>query len=160
MIQVKTPTSENKTLNPTANVAARRRLRNISLTPAAKEYRRHVILCCYILQVFCTVALLGLALWGAHHVFPIYAVLLVIGTGRAFSGPASSALLPHLVAEEHFVNAVTWGGAIFQFANVTGPALGGVLFTLPLVDGRRRAGPDGAGIVYIFTRFRWYGFSP
>jgi hypothetical protein len=36
------------------------------------------------------------------------------------------------VPEIHFVNAVTWGGAIFQLANITGPALGGLLFTLPL----------------------------
>ena len=113
--------------------------------------RRHVILCCYTLQVFSTVALLLLAVLGSHKVFYIYAVLFLIGTGRAFSSPASSALLPHLVPEKHFVNAVTWGGAIFQLANVTGPALGGLLFTLPLVQFLRRAGLEGAGIVYIFT---------
>ena len=113
--------------------------------------RRHVILCCYTLQVFCTVALLLLAALGSHNVFYIYAVLFLIGTGRAFSSPASSALLPHLVPEKHFVNAVTWGGAIFQLANVTGPALGGLLFTLPLVHFLRGAGLEGAGIVYIFT---------
>jgi len=113
--------------------------------------RRHVILCCYTLQVFCTVALLVLACLGAHSVFYIYAVLFLIGIGRAFSAPASSALLPHLVSEKHFVNAVTWGGAIFQLANVTGPALGGLLFTLPLEGFLRGAGLEGAGIVYIFT---------
>ena len=94
--------------------------------------RRQIILVCYGLQVFCTTALLLLTRAGLHSVYPIYAVLLVIGTARSFSGPASSALIPHLVPEAHFVNAVTWGGAIFQFANITGPALGGLLFTLPL----------------------------
>src|SRR5579863_7277656 len=113
--------------------------------------RRHVILCCYTLQVFCTVALLGLAISGTHRVLYIYLVLFLIGTGRAFSAPASSALLPHLVPEKHFVNAVTWGGAIFQLANVTGPALGGLLFTLPLAVVLRGMGLEGAGIVYIFT---------
>jgi MFS family permease len=92
-----------------------------------------------------------LARLGTHRVFYIYAVLFLIGIGRAFSAPASSALLPHLVPEKHFVNAVTWGGAIFQLANVTGPALGGLLFTLPLVGFLRAAGLEGAGIVYIFT---------
>ena len=81
-----------------------------------------------------------------------------MGTGRAFSSPASSALMPHLVPEKHFVNAVTWGGAIFQLANVTGPALGGLLFTLPLVRFLRSAGLEGAGIVYIFTLFTLCGF--
>jgi len=113
--------------------------------------RRHVILCCYTLQVFCTVALLLLAISGTHRVSFIYAVLFLIGTGRSFSAPASSALLPHLVPEKHFVNAVTWGGAIFQLANVSGPALGGLLFTLPLMGLLHSAGLEGAGIVYIFT---------
>jgi MFS family permease len=113
--------------------------------------RRQVILVCYGLQVFCTTALLVLTRMGLHGVFPIYAVLFCIGTARAFSGPASSALVPHLVPEEHFVNAVTWGGAIFQFANITGPALGGVLFTLPLTQLLPGTALQGAGIVYVFT---------
>ena len=113
--------------------------------------RRHVILCCYTLQVFCTATLILLAVSGTRQVLFIYAVLFLIGTGRAFSAPASSALLPHLVPEQHFVNAVTWGGAIFQIANVTGPALGGLLFTLSLTYSLRSLGLEGAGIVYIFT---------
>src|SRR5271157_2825883 len=117
--------------------------------------RRRVILICYTLQMVCTAGLLALTLSGYHRVFLIYAVLFVIGTGRSFSGPASSALIPHLVPEEHFVNAVTWGGAIFQFANTTGPALGGILFTLPLTHLFPREahahGVAGAGIVYCFT---------
>ena len=117
--------------------------------------RRQVILICYSLQVVCTAALLAITVAGYHGVFAIYAILFVVGSGRSFSGPASSALIPHLVPEKHFVNAVTWGGAIFQFANTTGPALGGILFTLPLT----RLFPHepqlmdftGAGIVYCFT---------
>jgi len=113
--------------------------------------RRQVILVCYGLQVFCTLALVEFARSGAHRVFPIYAVLFLVGTGRAFSGPASSALVPHLVPEKHFVNAVTWGSAIFQFANISGPALGGLLFTLPLARVLPGSRLEGAGIVYVFT---------
>ena len=113
--------------------------------------RRKVILICYGLQVFCTLALLHFARAGLQSVLPIYAVLFLIGTGRAFSGPASSALIPHLVPEKHFVNAVTWGGAIFQFANITGPALGGILYTLPLDHWWSVAHMEGGGIVYAFT---------
>lgn len=113
--------------------------------------RRIVILICYGLQVVCTAGLLGITLSGSHRVFPIYAVLFLIGTGRSFSGPASSALIPHLVPETHFVNAVTWGGAIFQFANTLGPAVGGLLFTLPMARWTAHATLEGAGIVYIFT---------
>jgi MFS family permease len=49
------------------------------------------------------------------------------------------------------VNAVTWGGAIFQFSNITGPALGGLLFTLPLAQWVPDTALQGAGIVYVFT---------
>jgi MFS family permease len=113
--------------------------------------RRQVILVCYGLQVFCTTALLLLTRAGLHRVAPIYAVLFFIGTARAFSGPASSALIPHLVPEKDFVNAVTWGGAIWQFSNITGPALGGLLFTLPLTHFVHDTSLEGAGIVYVFT---------
>jgi MFS family permease len=113
--------------------------------------RRQVILVCYSLQVFCTTALLFLTRAGLHSVYPIYAVLFFVGTARAFSGPASSALIPHLVPEAHFVNAVTWGGAIWQFSNITGPALGGLLFTLPLTHFLPDTSLEGAGIVYVFT---------
>jgi len=108
--------------------------------------RRHIILLCYTLQIVCTSALLAIAVMGIRDVRLIYAVLFLIGTGRSFSGPASSALIPHLVPEGHFVNAVTWGAAIFQLANIGGPALGGILFTLPL-----KGVLAGAGAVYIAT---------
>ena len=113
--------------------------------------RRLVILTCYTLQVFCTLTLVVLAHRAVHHVLPIYTVLFLIGLGRAFSAPASSALIPHLVPEKHFVNAVTWGGAIFQFANMSGPALGGLLFTLPLTRFFPAPRFEGPGIVYLFT---------
>lgn len=113
--------------------------------------RRRVILACYVLQVFCTGALVFLARNNTQNILAIYTVLFLVGTGRAFSSPASSALIPHLVPEIHFVNAVTWGGAIFQFANITGPAMGGLLFTLPLTRIVANSRLEGAGIVYVFT---------
>jgi MFS family permease len=115
--------------------------------------RRVVILVCYTLQILCTLALLLFAFRGLHQVGPIFAVLFLIGSGRAFSGPASSALLPHLVPTEHFVNAITWGATVFQIANIAGPAIGGLLYTLPL-KGRLY----GAPIVFLFTLVTGIGF--
>ncbi len=111
--------------------------------------RRRIILTCYALQMLCTGSLLAIALSGTHRVLLIYAVLFLIGSGRAFSGPASTAFVPHLVPEDHFVNAVTWGAAIFQTANIVGPALGGLLFTLPGLGMERAL--VGAPIVYAFA---------
>lgn len=113
--------------------------------------RRMIILICYGLQVLCTLGLLLLVLTDVQGVLPIFVVLFFVGTARTFAGPANSALIPHLVPEEHFVNAVTWGATIFQFATIIGPALGGVLFTLPVEHIPQGAALQGAGIVYVFT---------
>lgn len=121
---------------------------------AADRYnRRNIILLCYTLQAVCTAGLLWIALHPAMvangRIWPIYAVLVGIGLGRAFSGPAASAMLPSLVPKEHFVNAVTWGATVYQIANMSGPAVGGILFTLPLAGAI--AIWNGAPIVYAFT---------
>ena len=108
--------------------------------------RRRVLLVCYSLQTVCSMVLFALAWRGMHTVLPIYVLLFLIGSGRAFSSPASSALIPHLVDRDSFVNAITWGASIFQIANIAGPALGGILFTLPL-PGRW----EGAPVVFLFT---------
>jgi MFS family permease len=117
---------------------------------AADRYdRRKIILVCYAVQFLCTTALLWFALHGTTRIWPIYTVLVGIGLGRAFSGPASSAMVPSLVPKEHFVNAITWGASIYQLANMVGPAIGGLLFTLPLAGAL--AHWNGAAIVYTFT---------
>jgi MFS family permease len=122
--------------------------------------RRKIILGCYGLQAVCTAVLLWLSLseWALRggRIWPIYAVLVGIGLGRAFSGPAASAMLPSLVPKDHFVNAVTWGATIYQIANMSGPAVGGLLFTLPLAGAL--APWRGAGIVYAFTLVMLTGF--
>jgi MFS family permease len=122
--------------------------------------RRMIILCCYGLQAVCTAALLGLSLsprfMAMGKVWPIYTVLVGIGLGRAFSGPAASAMLPSLVPKEHFVNAVTWGATVYQISNMAGPAVGGLLFTLPLTGAL--LGWSGAAIVYAFTLAMLLGF--
>jgi MFS family permease len=128
---------------------------------AADRYdRRKIILLCYTLQACCTAVLLWLSMSATAlrggRIWPIYAVLVGIGLGRAFSGPAASAMLPSLVPKEHFVNAVTWGATIYQIANMSGPAVGGILFTLPLAGAV--AAWNGAPVVYAFTLLMLLGF--
>jgi MFS family permease len=69
----------------------------------------------------------------------IYALLVLVGIARAFSAPASQALLPHLVPTEDFSNAVTWTHSVRQVASMIGPALGGVIY----------GAAQGAGAVYV-----------
>src|SRR5271154_1596315 len=128
---------------------------------AADRYdRRKIILLCYTLQACCTAVLRWLSMSATAleggRIWPIYAVLVGIGLGRAFSGPAASAMLPSLVPKEHFVNAVTWGATVYQIANMSGPAVGGILFTLPLIG--IAAKWNGAPVVYAFTLLMLLGF--
>src|SRR5208283_740492 len=58
--------------------------------------------------------------------FAISSALLLVGTVRSFSMPASRALLPQLVPEEQFQNAIAWNSNIFQCATILGPAIGGL----------------------------------
>ena len=90
--------------------------------------RRGVLLACNVSYAFCSLLLFLQARAGIHSVLPIFAVLLLIGITRAFSGPVSQALAPQVVPQEHFGNAVAWGASIFQVASVVGPALGGLIY--------------------------------
>lgn len=111
--------------------------------------RKRVILTCYGLQLVCSAALFALSLMHEQSIVAIYSLLFLIGLGRAFSGPAASAILPQLVPKESFVNAMAWGSAVFQTSNISGPALGGLLFTLSLPGAASRL--NGAPIVYLTT---------
>jgi MFS family permease len=57
-------------------------------------------------------------------------VLVLLGIFRSFSFPVSRAILPQLVPEEHFSNAVAWNASTFQIATIAGPAIGGVAYAL------------------------------
>jgi MFS family permease len=90
--------------------------------------RRHVLSCCYTGYALCSLLLLLITESGVHSVRPVYAVLVLLGVTRSFNGTASRAILPQLVPEEHFVNAVAWNASTFQAATIIGPSLGGILY--------------------------------
>jgi len=115
--------------------------------------RRNVILLCYAAQLIASSWLFFLGFDHTHNLWMIYSVLFLIGMGRTFSGPASSAFIPHLVPKEDFVNAVTWGANVFQTANIVGPALGGILLTLTVPFGL-----SGPPLVYLLTLASLAGF--
>ncbi len=81
--------------------------------------------------VVCLVGLAGAAVLlaaGAHHIGFIYVAAVVIGSLRAFIGPAMQATLPRLLPAEHFGNAVSWNIVIFQMGMTVGPAVGGLVY--------------------------------
>jgi MFS family permease len=90
--------------------------------------RRRVLAACYAGYALCSALLLMLAQRGTHAVRPIYFVLILLGVVRSFNGTASRSILPQLVPEEHFANAVAWNATTFQAATILGPSLGGILY--------------------------------
>src|SRR5580700_3568691 len=90
--------------------------------------RRKVLGACYAGYALCSALLLFIALRGADSVRPIYAVLILLGVVRSFNGTASRSILPQLVPDEHFANAVAWNATTFQAATILGPSLGGILY--------------------------------
>ncbi len=63
-------------------------------------------------------------------VWLILCLLLVAGIARAFNAPARVALLPQVVPLELLPNAITWNSTGWQIANISGPALGGIILGL------------------------------
>jgi MFS family permease len=92
--------------------------------------RRKVVTLCYCGFAVSSGLLWAIAWQGSHSVRLIYAAVVLIGVVRAFNAPVSRALLPQLVPEEHFPNAVAWNASIFQAATILGPSIGGFLYAI------------------------------
>ena len=90
--------------------------------------RRNVLSACYAGYALCFALLLAFSRRGVSSIAPIYVVLVMIGIVRSFNGPASRSILPQLVPQEHFANAVAWNATIFQTATVLGPSFGGIVY--------------------------------
>jgi MFS family permease len=102
---------------------------------ADRHDRRKVLMCCYAGMVTGALLLFGLAHSGVTETWPFYAVLVLLGTARAFAGPAGQSLVPHLVPLQHLSTAVAWNSTVFQVGTIAGPAVGGLLYDVVHVQG-------------------------
>jgi len=92
--------------------------------------RRRIIIACYVAQLLCSLSLFAYTMTGSHIVWPVFAVLMLYGSARAFMMPATQAILIHLVPTESFTKAVALSSSSFQVAVILGPALGGAIYSL------------------------------
>lgn len=90
--------------------------------------RRRLLIGCYGGFAVCSALLLVISREAPRSVHLIYLVLVLLGVVRCFNWPASRALLPLLVPDEHFANAVAWNASTFQIATIAGPAIGGIAY--------------------------------
>lgn len=92
--------------------------------------RRLVMGCAVMLMMSCAAAILLLVLNGRFDPLLILAVLTLLGTARAFYGPAATSLAVNLVPREDFANAVSWVTTSWQVATIFGPVMGAILYGL------------------------------
>ena len=95
--------------------------------------RRNIIIACIVAQLLCGLLLLAFTWSGATVVWPVFAILVLFGSARAFMMPATQAVLKNLVPHASFADAVALSSSAFHVAVITGPVLGGLLYL---------AGPD------------------
>ncbi len=92
--------------------------------------RRLVLTLCCVTMSIAALAQLALVAGGVAIMWLLYLTVVVHGAGRAFYLPANSAVLPNLVPRRHFANAVAFSTAVSQAANISGPAVGGLLYAI------------------------------
>jgi MFS family permease len=99
--------------------------------------RKRVLIICYSVTVLASAGLVACAAVPNIDVRLVYALILLFGTARAFSNPASQALLPTIVPKHAFANALAWNSSAWQTAAITGPAMGGIAYAFgaPVVFG-------------------------
>jgi MFS family permease len=105
--------------------------------------RRSVLITATAGFILCSLALHLLARSPSPSLYALYMVIVGIGVGRAFFGPAASSLVPSLVPREHLTNAISWQTMLWQLSAVVGPSLGGAIYAFA----------DAPGPVYLTSAF-------
>ncbi|MYM95376.1 MFS transporter [Duganella vulcania] len=96
---------------------------------AADRYNRRLLIALAMgAQLLCGLALLAFTFAGLSAVWPVFAVLVLFGSARAFMGPATQAMLVNLVPPERFSQAVALSSSSFHVAVILGPTLGGLFY--------------------------------
>ena len=92
--------------------------------------RRRIYALMVVTDIVFVLALLGVTLAGADHVWPFFVLAFLTGVSSAFGAPAGRALTPSLVPQEILVSALAQRSIAFQISHVAGPAIGGILFAI------------------------------
>lgn len=98
---------------------------------AADRYARNrVVLVCSMLEALAAAYLAWSSYNGHLTVRAIYVALAIFGVASAFDSPASAALLPAVTSEEQLQQGTALSTGAWQFAAITGPAAGGLLYAI------------------------------
>lgn len=103
-------------------------LMTISGTFADRFDRRHVVAAGLSIDAVCSATLAWYALSGRHEVWPIFALTIAYGVGRAFVSPSLRALPADIAPDGGLPRMVAWSVASWQSAMIVGPVLAGFLY--------------------------------
>jgi len=92
--------------------------------------RRVIIAICSGIELLCALALVTYTAFGPTEVWPVFLILVCIGTARAFANPAASSLAPNVVPAPALASAIALNASAWQIANIFGPVVGGVLASI------------------------------
>jgi len=97
---------------------------------ADRVNRRRIFLGCLLLQTICALAFLAWTQESHGAVWVAFVIMGVFGASRAILMPTTQALLPNLIPTNLLGNAVAMNSSLWQVATISGPALGGFLYSL------------------------------
>ncbi|CAO3431914.1 MFS transporter [Azospirillum endophyticum] len=90
--------------------------------------RKTVLFGALSIEMAAVAVLFLLTMAGGLTPHAIFAVVALIGLAKSFEGPANQAILSATVPVEDLPNAVAWQSSGVQVAQISGPALGGLLY--------------------------------
>ncbi|MFN9163210.1 MAG: MFS transporter [Alphaproteobacteria bacterium] len=97
----------------------------------ADRYSRRVILAIsYMVEALCAGLFMVVTWAGITDPNVYFAILVLFGSARAFSAPASQSFLPQIVPADLLPRAISISSSAMQVAVISGPALGGAALLL------------------------------
>jgi MFS family permease len=96
---------------------------------AADKFNRRAIMGgCLLVEALCALGLVAFTWSNPTEVWPVFCILVVLGTARAFLNPAADALAPNLLPKEAIAHGISLNSMSWQIANIVGPVAGGLLY--------------------------------
>ena len=95
---------------------------------ADKFNRRLIMVACLAVEGLCALGLVIFTWSDPNDVWPVFGILVILGTARAFFNPAADALAPNLLPKEAIAHGISLNSMSWQIANIVGPVTGGLLY--------------------------------
>lgn len=92
--------------------------------------RRRILLISDLSLTTAAFALLMLILYGGGVIWPIYIIVVLISTSRAFNNPAAQSIVPAVVPAERLSTGVALSTSTFQAGQIVGPVMGGLAYAI------------------------------